>query len=66
MPTTDQIIGYISAAWWTEDAARTDEDYPYNQKIGIKMGKKDNGSISIPFHSKEDYKRILKLLKGDQ
>jgi len=30
------------------------------------MGKKDNGTISIPFHSKEDYKRILKLLKGDQ
>ena len=38
----------------------------FGKKIGIKMGKKDNGSISIPFHSKEDYKRILKLLKGDQ
>ena len=36
------------------------------KKIGLKMGKKDTGSISIPFHSKEDYKRILKLLKGDQ
>ena len=38
----------------------------FGKKIGIKMGKKDTGSISIPFHSKEDYKRILKLLKGDQ
>ena len=38
----------------------------FGKKIGIKMGKKDNGSISIPFHSKEDYKHILKLLKGDQ
>ena len=37
----------------------------FGQKISIKMGKKENGSISIPFHSKEDYKRILKLLKGD-
>ena len=37
----------------------------FGQKITIKMGKKDNGSISIPFHSKEDYKRILKLLKSD-
>ena len=37
----------------------------FGKKISIKMGKKDNGSISIPFHSKEDYKRILKLLKGD-
>ena len=38
----------------------------FGKKINIKMGKKDNGTISIPFHSKEDYKRILKLLKGDQ
>lgn len=38
----------------------------FGKKIGIKMEKKDTGSISIPFHSKEDYKRILKLLKGDQ
>ena len=38
----------------------------FGKKISIKMGKKDTGSISIPFHSKEDYKRILKLLKGDQ
>ena len=38
----------------------------FGKKIGVKMGKNDNGSISIPFHSKEDYKRILKLLKGGQ
>ena len=38
----------------------------FGKKINIKMGKKDNGTISIPFHSKEDYKRILKLLNGDQ
>ena len=38
----------------------------FGKKIGIKMEKKDTGSISIPFHSKEDYKSILKLLKGDQ
>jgi len=37
----------------------------FGQKINIKMGKKDTGSISVPFHSKEDFKRILKLLKGD-
>ena len=38
----------------------------FGHKVHIKMGKKDNGTISIPFHSKEDYNRILKLLKGDQ
>jgi ParB family chromosome partitioning protein len=38
----------------------------FGQNISIKMGKKNKGTISIPFHSKEDYKRILKLLDGNQ
>lgn len=38
----------------------------FGQKVQVKMGKKDNGTIAIPFHSKEDYNRILKLLKGDK
>ena len=35
----------------------------FGHKVQIKMAKKDTGTISIPFHSKEDYNRILKLLK---
>ena len=38
----------------------------FGQNVSIKMGKKNKGTISIPFHSKEDYKRILKLLDGNQ
>jgi ParB family chromosome partitioning protein len=38
----------------------------FGQNIAIKMGKNNKGTISIPFHSKEDYKRILKLLDGNQ
>ena len=38
----------------------------FGQNASIKMGKKNKGTISIPFHSKEDYKRILKLLDGNQ
>ena len=38
----------------------------FGQNVAIKMGKKNKGTISIPFHSKEDYKRILKLLDGNQ
>ena len=38
----------------------------FSQNVSIKMGKKNKGTISIPFHSKEDYKRILKLLDGNQ
>ena len=35
----------------------------FGHKIDIKMGKKGTGKILIPFHSKEDYDRILKLFK---
>lgn len=38
----------------------------FGQNVAIKMGKKNKGTISIPFHSKKDYKRILKLLDGNQ
>ena len=38
----------------------------FGQNVAIKMGEKNKGTISIPFHSKEDYKRILKLLDGNQ
>ena len=38
----------------------------FGQNVVIKIGKKNKGTISIPFHSKEDYKRILKLLDGNQ
>ena len=37
----------------------------FGHKINIKMEKNGNGKILIPFHSKEDYERILKLLKSD-
>ena len=35
----------------------------FGHKVQIKYGKKGNGNILIPFHSKEDYNRIIKLLK---
>ena len=37
----------------------------FGQSIEIKMGKNNNGKIVIPFYSKQDYKRIIKLIKGD-
>jgi ParB family transcriptional regulator, chromosome partitioning protein len=37
----------------------------FGHKIDVKMGKKGTGKILIPFHSKEDYDRILKLFKSD-
>ena len=38
----------------------------FGHKINIKMEKNGNGTILIPFHSKEDYDRILKLFKSDE
>ena len=38
----------------------------FGHKIDVKMEKKGSGKILIPFHSKEDYERILKLFKGDK
>lgn len=38
----------------------------FGHKIDVKMEKKGAGKILIPFHSKEDYERILKLFKSDK
>ena len=38
----------------------------FGHKIDIKMEKKGSGKILIPFHSKEDYDRILKLIERDK
>ena len=38
----------------------------FGHKIDVKMEKKGGGKILIPFHSEEDYDRILKLFKSDK
>ena len=38
----------------------------FGHKIDVKMEKKGSGKILIPFHSKEDYDRILKLIERDK
>ena len=38
----------------------------FGHKIDVKMEKKESGKILIPFHSEEDYDRILKLFKSDK
>ncbi|EGV44331.1 ParB/RepB/Spo0J family partition protein [Bizionia argentinensis JUB59] len=36
----------------------------FGHKINVKVAKNGKGNISIPFHSEEDFNRILKLVKG--
>lgn len=38
-------------------------DY-FGHKIKVKVNAKGKGNISIPFHSKEDFERLKKLIKG--
>lgn len=38
----------------------------FGHKISVKVDKKGKGSISIPFHSEEDFNRIKKLVEGDK
>lgn len=40
-------------------------DY-FGHKIRVKLSKNAKGSITIPFHSKEDFKRITKLVKREK
>ena len=36
----------------------------FGHKINVKVSKKGSGKITIPFHSEEDFNRILKLVKS--
>ncbi len=48
---------------YIHEGIKTFSEY-FGQKISVKLTKDESGKISIPFHSKEDFKRILKLIKG--
>ena len=38
-------------------------DY-FGAKVEVKIAGNGKGKISIPFHSEEDFNRIIKLIKG--
>ncbi|NNK87238.1 MAG: ParB/RepB/Spo0J family partition protein [Flavobacteriaceae bacterium] len=46
-----------------KDGVRDFSEY-FGHKITVKVSKDKSGKITIPFHSKEDFNRILKLIKG--
>ncbi|WP_228852165.1 ParB/RepB/Spo0J family partition protein [Aegicerativicinus sediminis] len=41
-----------------------DFSYFFGHKVKVKVSKNGKGSITIPFHSEEDFKRLRKLVKG--
>jgi ParB family transcriptional regulator, chromosome partitioning protein len=46
-----------------ETKKRTFNDY-FGSKVEVKVAGNGKGKITIPFHSEEDFDRILKLIKG--
>ena len=38
----------------------------FGHKVTVKLGKNDSGSLTIPFHSEEDFNRIKKLVQRDK
>ncbi|MGG7035912.1 MAG: ParB/RepB/Spo0J family partition protein [Flavobacterium sp.] len=46
-----------------EEEAKTFVEY-FGTKVDVKVEKNGKGKITIPFHSEEDFNRILKLIKG--
>ena len=45
------------------EANKAITDY-FGAKVEVKVAGNGKGKISIPFHSEEDFNRIIKLIKG--
>jgi ParB family chromosome partitioning protein len=45
------------------EANKVITDY-FGAKVEVKVAGNGKGKISIPFHSEEDFNRIIKLIKG--
>jgi len=46
-----------------EEETRAFVDY-FGTKVDVKVARNGKGKITIPFHSEEDFNRIIKLIKG--
>lgn len=59
VPEKEELPSYI------QNGVKEFSEY-FGQKISVKINKKGKGSISIPFHSEEDFNRIKKLVQSDK
>jgi len=57
VPAKKELPPYI------QKGAKEFSEY-FGHKINVKVSKNGKGSINIPFHSEEDFNRILKLIKS--
>jgi ParB family chromosome partitioning protein len=58
-PTTAKATSFAI----DEASNKTITDY-FGTKVEVKVAGNGKGKITIPFHSQEDFNRILKLIKG--
>jgi ParB family chromosome partitioning protein len=53
-----------SAAFEIADSEKNTFNTYFGTKVDVKTAGNGKGKITIPFHSEEDFNRILKLIKG--
>ena len=74
---TEELVRNYNKSSETAVTQKTDEEFPkyiqkgvrefsdyFGHKIKVKVNAKGKGNITIPFHSKEDFERLKKLIKG--
>jgi ParB family chromosome partitioning protein len=53
-----------SAAFEVSDSEKSTFNTYFSTKVDVKIDRNGKGKITIPFHSEEDFNRIIKLIKG--
>ena len=62
-PTTSKAIKKASTFAVADEQKKAFTSF-FGSKIDVKVAGNGKGKITIPFHSEEDFERILKLIKG--
>jgi ParB family chromosome partitioning protein len=58
-----ELVTKTSSFDVNEDEKKSFNDY-FGTKVDVKVAGNGKGKITIPFHSEEDFNRIIKLIKA--
>jgi len=63
-PTNENAVTTKSTSFAVDDTEKKAFTNFFGAKVDVKVDGKGKGKITIPFHSEEDFNRIIKLIKG--
>jgi ParB family chromosome partitioning protein len=63
-PKPKSVVKSKSASFEIAETKKQTFNTYFGTKVDVKMAGNGKGKITIPFHSEEDFNRILKLIKG--